>query len=112
MPVFLLLFLSQILFTCSDFVARSAMSKYGFHLAAFQASWFILYLALRLTAMFGQLYIFANFSLGKTALLFAATSIVLSNLLGLLFLGEIITIPVYIAGFLVILALVILMFQY
>jgi multidrug transporter EmrE-like cation transporter len=60
--------------------------------------------------MFGQLYIFANVELGKTMALFGATSIILSNLLGLFLLNEILSPAAYIGLSLTILAFLILAF--
>lgn len=109
MYAILILLVSQGLYSWSDFLARSAMKEYGFSTKAFFSSWFLLYLFIHFFAMLGQLYAFANFSLGKTSLLFAALSIIMANLLGLLFLGESITLPVYIACSLILVALIILM---
>lgn len=110
MPLFVLI-LAQLLFSISDFTARDGMIKYGFTIAAFKESWFLVYLLFHLTAMCGQLYIFSQYSLGKTSVLFAAVSMIIANILGLLFLKEAITWPVIVAGVLVIAALFVLQYR-
>lgn len=92
----LIIIVTQLLFTGSDLLARSNMSKHGFTISAFFSTWFIFYSIIRTVAMFGQLYIFTSIELGKTMALFGAISIVLSNLLGLLVLKEVLSIGVYI----------------
>ena len=86
-PVFILIG-TQCLFTLSDLIGRTYMARYGFKFSAFLSLWFLIYLLVRQLATFGQLYVFAHIQLGKTMALFGAVSIVLSNLLGLLYLGE------------------------
>jgi uncharacterized membrane protein len=82
---------TQLLFTTSDLLARGNMSKHGFTLTTFFSSWFLIYFVIRIIAMFGQLYVFTAINLGRTMGLFGATSLVLSNLLGLLVLKEVLT---------------------
>jgi multidrug transporter EmrE-like cation transporter len=88
---------TQILFTASDLLARSNMSKQGFVVAAFLSKWFLAYFLIRMIAMFGQLYVFTSIELGKTMALFGAVSIILANVLGLLVLKEVLS-PVAYAG--------------
>ena len=93
----LILLGTQLLFTTSDFMARSYMKKYGFDLSMLASAWFWIYQVIRQVATFGQLYVFAHIPLGKTMALFGATSIVLSNVLGVFFLREVLS-PVAYAG--------------
>lgn len=86
---------TQLLFTTSDLLARSFMPRYGFSFAAFFSGWFFLYFLIRMIAMFGQLYVFTTIELGKTMALFAATSIVLANILGFLILKEVLSPAAY-----------------
>ena len=66
---------------------------------------------LRQVAMLKQLYVFAHMPLGKTIAVLSAVSIVLSNVVGVLFLREVLP-PVGYAGvMLAILAIVILAFK-
>ena len=88
MRTLLILLGTQLLFTAGDFMARYYMSRRGFNLGVLTSAWFWIYTAIRQVATFCQLYVFANIPLGKTMALFAATSVVLSNVLGFLFLAE------------------------
>lgn len=99
---------TQALFTGSDLLARLHMRTGGFHLQTFLAPWFLAYFLLRQAAMFGQLYVFSSVELGKTMALFGATSIVLSNLLGILLLREVLPVPAYVGVALAALAFLVL----
>ena len=102
---------TQLLFTSSDIVARSNMRNSGFHLAAFLAPWFLLYFLIRQAAMFGQLYVFSSVELGKSMALFGAASIILSNILGLLVLKEVLSVPAYIGVSLAVAAFLVLVLR-
>lgn len=84
----LVLVITQILFTLGNFIASRAMSELGFQLSTFSRTWFLIYLITRLIADLAVLYVFAEFSLGKMANLFAACSIILNNLISLLWLHQ------------------------
>jgi len=102
---------SQLLFTTSDFLARSNMPKYGFTLSAFFTPWFAAYFAVRIIATFGQLYVFTTTELGKTLALFGAVAIILANVLGLLFLKEVLNFWTYFAVSLTIVSFLVLAFS-
>ncbi len=109
-PLFVLIG-TQCLFTLSDVMGRTYMARYGFRLSTFVSLWFVLYLLVRQLATFGQAYVFANIQLGRTMAMFGAVSIVLSNLVGFLYLGERIS-PVSYAGIcLAILAFIVIGFK-
>lgn len=95
---------AQCLFTLSDLIGRAYMAKHGFKWSAFISLWFLTYMVVRQVATFGQLYVFANVQLGKTMAMFGAVSIVLSNLLGVFYLGEKISAVAYVGIALAILA--------
>ena len=59
----------------------------------------------------GQVYIFANIQLGKTMAMFGAVSIVLSNIIGLFYLGERISPVSYFGICLAILAFIVMGFK-
>jgi hypothetical protein len=102
---------SQLLFSIGDFMGRVYMTRYGFCAAAFVSWWFAAYFALKSVAMVGQLYVFAFMPLGKTMALFGAVSILLSNILGFLFLKEILS-PVAYAGItLAVIAFIVMVFK-
>lgn len=86
---------SQIIFTISDFLARKNMSSFGFTPQAFFSSWFAVYFFIRLFAMAGQLFVFSTVQLGRTAGLFGATSLLLSNLIGFFILKESLPVTAY-----------------
>jgi len=86
---------SQLLFTISDLLARHYMSVHDFKVATFLAWWFLLYVAIRTFATFGQLFVFTQMEVGKTMALFAASSLILINVLGFLILKEQLSLPVY-----------------
>jgi multidrug transporter EmrE-like cation transporter len=102
---------TQALFTTSDFLARTYMGKFGYHVSTVFHPWFLAYFLIRQFAMFGQLYIFSQSPLGKTAALFGATSLVMSNLLGFLFLREILSPLAYLGVGLAIAAVLALTFR-
>jgi multidrug transporter EmrE-like cation transporter len=79
---------TQLLYTTSDFMGRYYMKTHGFDAGMLTSGWFWGYQLIRQIAMFGQLYVFAHIPLGKTMALLGATSIILSNVLGFLFLRE------------------------
>ncbi len=86
---------TQLLFSVGDLMARANMRKHGFTVAAFLKLWFFVYIASRQVATVGQLYILASAPIGRTMALFGAASIVLANLLGVLLLGDILSLRSY-----------------
>jgi hypothetical protein len=86
---------TQLLFTAGDLMARANMRKHGFTVAAFLKLWFFVYIASRQVATVGQLYILASVPIGRSMALFGAASIVLANLLGVLLLGDILSVRSY-----------------
>ena len=102
---------TQLVYSISDFMGRYYMSKHGFHAASFWMPWFFWYQLIRQVAMFGQLYIFAVIPLGKTMAMLGATSIVISNVLGFLFLKEVLTGPAYAGVFLAVTAMLVMAFR-
>jgi hypothetical protein len=99
---------TQLLFTTGDLIARHNMRSSPFVLATFLSWWFVIYFAVRQVAMFGQLYVLSIVQVGKTMALFSATSLVLVNVLGVLLLGEVLSLKAYVAVAMVILAFVVL----
>ncbi|MEN6425071.1 MAG: hypothetical protein ABFE13_06900 [Phycisphaerales bacterium] len=93
---------TQLLFTVGDLIARANMRHSPFVLSTFLNWWFALYFLIRQVAMFGQLYVFSLLQVGKSMAFFSATSIVVVNALGVLLLGEILSVQAYLAiGFVV-----------
>ena len=109
-PLFILVG-TQCLFTLSDVMGRTYMVRYGFKLSTFISLWFLVYTLVRQLATLGQVYIFANIQLGKTMAMFGAVSIVLSNVIGLLYLGERISSVSYFGISLAVLAFIVMGFK-
>jgi len=99
---------TQLLYSISDFMGRAYMSRHGFRPAAFWSLWFLVYLVIRQVAMVGQLYLFVHVPLGKSMALLGAVSIVISNALGWLFLGEVLSLYGYLGVFLAVTAILIM----
>lgn len=87
------------------------MKQSGFHISTFTSLWFVGYVTLRTLATFGQLYIFSNLEVGRTMALFSACSLVLVNIAGVFFLGEVLPIKAYIGIMLAITAILVLSFS-
>jgi multidrug transporter EmrE-like cation transporter len=100
----LIIIATQLLFTTGDLLARSNMRARGFTWAAFFNLSFLAYFLIRQVAMVGQLYVLATVPVGKTIALFSASSIVLVNVLGVLLLGDVLSIRGYIGITLALLA--------
>jgi uncharacterized membrane protein len=99
---------TQLLFTMGDLIARANMRHSPFAISTFLSWWFLLYFTIRQVAMFGQLYVFSVLQIGKTMALFSATSLIVVNILGVLLLGEILSVQTYLAIGLVVLGFVVL----
>jgi multidrug transporter EmrE-like cation transporter len=108
MPPILIVILSQAFFSAGDLIARANIRVTGFHPRAFVSWWFLTYTLVRVVATFAQLYVFANLELGRSMALFGAVSIVLSNVLGLLLLGETLSLGAYLGVTLAIVAFLVL----
>ena len=100
--------MAQALYTGSDLMARHFMGTYGFTMSNFLSPWFLGYFTLRTIAMFGTLYAFTAFGLGKNVALFGATSIVLGSVFGYLLLGEVLTGTQYVGIMLAVTAFIVL----
>ena len=109
-PVFILVG-TQCLFTLSDVMGRTYMARHGFKLSTFISLWFLVYMIIRQLATFGMVYVFANIQLGKTMAMFGAVSIVLSNIIGLFYLGEQISPLSYFGICLAVLAFIVMAFK-
>lgn len=101
---------TQALFTIGDLMARANMRKHGFTAAAFLNLTFVAYFAIRQIAMFGQLFILATVPIGKTMALFGAVSIILANVLGVLLLGDLLSLRSYAGIALAVLAVTVMSF--
>ena len=84
------------------------MKQDGFTASTFVSWWFLIYMAIRMIGTIGQLYIFSNTEVGKTLALFGAFSLILVNIGGVLFLGEVLPLKAYVGVMLAIAAVVVL----
>jgi hypothetical protein len=107
----LVVIVTQVIYSISDFMGRYYMSRHGFHPAAFFSWWFLWYQLIRQVAMIGQLYVFACMPLGKTMALLGASSIIISNALGFLFLKELLSPTAYAGVALATIAILMLAFR-
>ncbi len=98
----------QTLFMTSDIIGRYYMKSGGFVWQNFITWWFLSYQIIRFVATIGQLYIFTQLELGKTITLFAALGLILANMAGYLFFGEVYSLYTYIAIMLALTAFVII----
>ncbi len=86
---------TQLLYTASDLLARWSLAGKVLALSSFLTPWFLAYFLVRQVAMVGQLYVFSQVELGRTAALFGAASIIIANALGFLLLHETLSLPQY-----------------
>jgi hypothetical protein len=86
---------TQLIFTIGDLMARANMRKHGFTAAAFLNLSFLIYIVSRQVATVGQLYVLATVPIGKTVALYGAGSIIMGNILGVLLLGDLLSMRSY-----------------
>ncbi len=92
-------------------MGRYYMRRNGLDWSIVTMGWFWVYQALRQVGTVGQLYLFAYVPLGKTMALFGAASILLSNVLGFLFLKEVLSPVAYGGVALAVAAILVLAFR-
>jgi len=101
---------TQMIFSVGDLMARANMRKHGFTAAAFLNVWFVVYILSRQVATVGQMYILATVPIGKTMALFGAASIVFANMLGVLLLGDLLSMRSYAGIALAVMAFLVMTF--
>jgi len=106
-PIIVIL-VTQLIYSSTDLLARAHLRGATFGPASFLQAWFIWYAVIRVASTVAQFYVFSKLDLGKTDTLFALAAIVFANILGLLFLKEVLSVKDYIGVVLAIIALVIL----
>lgn len=87
-PPIVIVVATQLLFTISDFLARANLKDMPFSVSILWTRWFVAYMVIRQVATLGQLYALANIELGRSAGLFALTSLLLANAVGVFFLHD------------------------
>lgn len=103
--------LSQLLFSFSDLLARHNLKDTKFSISVFFSLWFLTYFIIRQLGMVGQLYVFTSIEVGKTMALFGASSIMIVNILGILLLGEVLSVQAYVGVAIAVLAFIILAYS-
>lgn len=101
----IVLAVAQLAFTASDLLARAHLQT-GFTATNLLGWWLALYFGLRSLGVVGKIYVLSPAKLGRSAGLFAAVSVILSNTLGVLALAEVLTTAQYVGVALSIAALV------
>jgi drug/metabolite transporter (DMT)-like permease len=104
----IVILITQFLFSLTDLLARAHLKHLAFTPASFMQPWFIWYILTRAIFTFAQFYVFTKIDLGKTSTLFAITAIIMSNILGVLFLKEVLSVKDYLGVALALASLVIL----
>lgn len=100
--------ITQLVFSATDLLARSHLRSANFGVSSIAQPWFIWYAAIRVISTFAQFYVFTKVDLGKTVTLFSIAGIIFANILGVLFLKEVLSVKDYLGVVLAIIALIIL----
>lgn len=108
MSAIVVILITQLIFSLTDLLARSHLRNSSLGLSSFLQPWFLTYAVVRVTSTIAQFYVFTKIDLGKTVTLFAVAGIIFANILGVLFLKEVLSVKDYIGVILAIIALVIL----
>jgi len=97
MPAVVVLLFAQLIYSVKDLLARSLVKGGNFGAEVFQKPLFYLILVMHFTALMLQLYVLSEYQLSRAMTGFAVISIIFASVLGFIFLGEKITLPMYIA---------------
>lgn len=108
MSAIIVILITQLIFSVTDLLARSHLRSTNLSVASFLAPWFITYAVVRVLSTGAQFYVFTKVDLGKTVTLFSVAGIIFANILGVLFLKEVLSAKDYLGVVLAIIALVIL----
>ena len=101
---------TQLIFSVGDLMARANMRRHGFTVAAFLNVSFVAYILGRQVATVGQMYVLATVPIGKTMALFGAASIIFANVLGVLLLGDLLSMRSYAGIALAVMAFLVMSF--
>ena len=108
MNAIIVILITQLIFSITDLLARGHLRSTNLGAASFLQPWFIWYAIIRVLTTGAQFYVFTKIDLGKTITLFSVAAIVFANILGVLFLREVLSTKDYIGVVLAIISLVIL----
>ena len=100
---------SQILFALGSLLARHFTKGDPIvSVRSIMTVWFVVYLIIRLVATLMELFVLSRVDLGQTVALAGVCGLVTANLLGVLFLGEVLSVQAYIGIAFAIVAIVLL----
>jgi len=106
-PIIVIL-ITQLIFSGTDLLARGHLRSTNLGVSSFLQPWFIWYAVIRVASTAAQFYVFTKIDLGKTITLFSVAGIIFANILGVLFLKEVLSTKDYVGVVLAIIALIIL----
>lgn len=89
MKLLLIIFFYQLLFSISDIMGRKNMKQPGqSYLSLLKKPWLIAYLSIRVVAVSTMLYVFYNMYVGRAIVCSAAMALLISAIIGSLYLKE------------------------
>lgn len=92
----LIIFGSQILFALGSLLARHATRDNPItSVQSIMAIWFIVYLGIRFVATMLELFVLSRVDLGQTVALAGVCGLITANVMGVLFLGEVLSWQAY-----------------
>jgi len=92
----LIIFGSQILFALGSLLARHFIKDHPItSVQSIMAAWFVVYLLIRLIATLMELFVLSRVNLGQTVALAGVVGLVTANLMGVFFLGEVLSWQAY-----------------
>ena len=108
MSAIIVILITQLIFSITDLLARGHLRSTNLGVHSFLQPWFVAYAIIRIASTGAQFYVFTKIDLGKTVTLFSVAGIIFANILGVLFLKEILSPKDYIGVILAIISLIIL----
>ncbi len=108
----IIIFVSQILFATGSLLARHFTKDNPVtSVQSIMAAWFFCYLFIRLIATLLELFVLSRVNLGQTVALAGVAGLITANLMGVFFLGEVLSIYSYAGIGFAIIAIVLLSYK-
>lgn len=108
----LIIFGSQIVFALGSLLARSFTKGHPIvSVRNIMTIWFIEYLAIRFIATLMELFVLSRVDLGQTVALAGVAGLITANVMGVLFLGEVLSLQAYIGIGFAIVAILLLSYK-
>ena len=93
----LIIFGLQIIFALASLLARSNTKGHPItSVRSIMATWFVAYLFIRLVATLMELFVLSRVDLGQTVALAGVAGLITANVMGVIFLGEVLSVQAYI----------------